>query len=109
MTARAPDDRVDDPPSPPLAARLRGVRSSPVREILALTERPGVISFAGGLPAPELFDAAGLRAAFAGALADAGGRALAAVLDDRGRPGAAGGGRGAADRARAADHAPASC
>ena len=71
MTARAPDDRVDDPPSPPLAARLRGVRSSPVREILALTERPGVISFAGGLPAPELFDAAGLRAAFAAALADA--------------------------------------
>jgi 2-aminoadipate transaminase len=55
----------------PLAARLRDVRSSPVREILALTERPGVISFAGGLPAPELFDAPGLRAAFADALSDA--------------------------------------
>jgi 2-aminoadipate transaminase len=55
---------------PPVAARLRGVRSSPVREILALTARPGVISFAGGLPAPELFDAPGLRAAFAEALAD---------------------------------------
>jgi 2-aminoadipate transaminase len=55
---------------PPIAARLRGVASSPVREILALTERPGVISFAGGLPAPELFDAAGLREAFAAALAD---------------------------------------
>ena len=40
---------------PPLAARLRGVRSSPVRDILALTQQPGVISFAGGLPAPELF------------------------------------------------------
>jgi 2-aminoadipate transaminase len=57
---------------PDTAARLRGVRSSPVREILALTERPGVISFAGGLPAPELFDAAGLRAAYAAALNDAG-------------------------------------
>jgi 2-aminoadipate transaminase len=57
---------------PDTAARLRGVRSSPVREILALTERPGVISFAGGLPAPELFDAAGLRAAYAAALDDAG-------------------------------------
>jgi 2-aminoadipate transaminase len=57
---------------PPLAARLRGVESSPVREILALTERPGMISFAGGLPAPELFDAAGMRAAFAAALEDAG-------------------------------------
>src|SRR5918997_987325 len=58
--------------TPPLAARLRGVRSSPVREILALTERPGTISFAGGLPAPELFDAPGMRAAFAAALDDAG-------------------------------------
>jgi 2-aminoadipate transaminase len=55
---------------PPAAARLRDVASSPVREILALTQQPGVISFAGGLPAPELFDAPGLRAAFAAALAD---------------------------------------
>lgn len=63
--------------TPPLAERLRGVKSSPVRDILALTERPGVISFAGGLPAPELFDAAGLRAAFEFALADhAAGRSL---------------------------------
>jgi 2-aminoadipate transaminase len=63
--------------TPPLAARLRGVRSSPVRDILALTERPGVISFAGGLPAPELFDAPGLRVAYAAALADgAAGRSL---------------------------------
>jgi 2-aminoadipate transaminase len=61
----------------PLAARLRDVRSSPVREILALTERPGVISFAGGLPAPELFDAPRLREAFADALSDsAAGRSL---------------------------------
>ena len=56
--------------SPPIASRLRDVASSPVREILALTARPGVISFAGGLPAPELFDAAGLREAFAAALSD---------------------------------------
>jgi 2-aminoadipate transaminase len=56
--------------SPPIASRLRDVASSPVREILALTARSGVISFAGGLPAPELFDAAGLREAFAAALSD---------------------------------------
>ena len=37
-----------------------------MREILALTARPGVISFAGGLPAPELFDAAGLRGGLRG-------------------------------------------
>jgi 2-aminoadipate transaminase len=57
---------------PFIAARLRHVASSPVREILALTARPGVISFAGGLPAPELFDGPGLRDAFVAALADAG-------------------------------------
>ncbi|HZB77406.1 MAG TPA: PLP-dependent aminotransferase family protein [Solirubrobacteraceae bacterium] len=62
--------RTDSPATPPLAARLRGVQSSPVREILALTERPGVISFAGGLPAPELFGAPALRAAFDAALQD---------------------------------------
>ncbi|HEU4975569.1 MAG TPA: PLP-dependent aminotransferase family protein [Baekduia sp.] len=62
---------------PPVAGRLRDVASSPVREILALTQRPGVISFAGGLPAPELFDADGLRTAFAAALeSGAAGRSL---------------------------------
>lgn len=48
----------------PMAARLQGVASSPVRELLALISRPGVLSFAGGLPAPELFDVDGLHAAF---------------------------------------------
>jgi 2-aminoadipate transaminase len=48
--------------------------SSPVRDILALTDRPGVISFAGGLPAPELFDLSGLRDAFAAVLSGDGAR-----------------------------------
>jgi 2-aminoadipate transaminase len=71
MTVRA-DQAVAQPQvaQPQVAARLRDVRSSPVRDILALTEQPGVISFAGGLPAPELFDAPGLREAFAAALSD---------------------------------------
>ncbi|WP_190159464.1 aminotransferase-like domain-containing protein [Streptomyces litmocidini] len=51
-------------PAPATASRLAGVGSSPVREILALTARPEVISFAGGLPAPELFDIDGIRAAY---------------------------------------------
>lgn len=55
---------------PAAAARLRDVAGSPVREILALTQKPGVISFAGGLPAPELFDTAGTAAAFAAVLSD---------------------------------------
>jgi DNA-binding transcriptional MocR family regulator len=48
---------------------------------LALLDRPEVVSFAGGLPAPELFDVEGLRAAFARALAaDRARRALQGVL-----------------------------
>ena len=56
---------------------MRGATSSPVRDILALTERPGVVSFAGGLPAPDLFDRAGLQAAFTAVLSEeSGARAL---------------------------------
>lgn len=54
----------------PPAHRLQGVRSSPVRDLLALTLRPEVISFAGGLPAPELFDVDGWGEAFAKAVVD---------------------------------------
>ncbi|WP_258948155.1 aminotransferase-like domain-containing protein [Lentzea californiensis] len=48
--------------------RTLSVASSPVRDLLALTSRPEVISFAGGLPAPELFDLDGVRAAYDRAL-----------------------------------------
>ncbi|MFI5954294.1 PLP-dependent aminotransferase family protein [Cryptosporangium sp. NPDC051539] len=51
-----------------VAARLRDVASSPVRDLLALLERPEVLSFAGGLPAPELFDLGGVREAYASVL-----------------------------------------
>lgn len=37
------------------ASRMDGLKGSEIREILKLTEKPGIISFAGGLPAPELF------------------------------------------------------
>ena len=37
------------------AERMDNVKASDIRELLALTARPEVISFAGGLPAPELF------------------------------------------------------
>jgi 2-aminoadipate transaminase len=56
-------------PLPPLSVQLAEVRSSPVRDILALTQREEVISFAGGLPAPELFPAELIAGAFASALA----------------------------------------
>jgi 2-aminoadipate transaminase len=37
------------------AKRMASLKASEIREILKVTERPEVISFAGGLPAPELF------------------------------------------------------
>lgn len=37
------------------AKRMDNMRASEIREMLKLTQRPEVISFAGGLPAPELF------------------------------------------------------
>jgi 2-aminoadipate transaminase len=37
------------------AQRTRTIKSSVIRELLKLTQRPEVISFAGGLPAPEVF------------------------------------------------------
>ncbi|WP_341716396.1 PLP-dependent aminotransferase family protein [Micromonospora sp. FIMYZ51] len=55
---------------PVIARRVTGLNHSPVRQLLALSARPDVISFAGGFPAPELFDVDGLRAGFAEALAD---------------------------------------
>ncbi|MFC7790988.1 aminotransferase-like domain-containing protein [Streptomyces cinereoruber] len=57
-------------PVPAVASRLANVGSSPVRDILALTARPEMISFAGGLPAPELFDVAGMRTAYDRVLAE---------------------------------------
>ncbi|MFN2220118.1 MAG: hypothetical protein ACK2UA_16040, partial [Anaerolineae bacterium] len=38
-----------------LAERAERMRSSIIRELLKFTQLPDVISFAGGLPAPESF------------------------------------------------------
>ncbi len=38
-----------------LAQRAQSMKSSAIRELLKITQLPDVISFAGGLPAPELF------------------------------------------------------
>jgi len=37
------------------ADRMDNLQASEIRELLKLTEKPEIISFAGGLPAPELF------------------------------------------------------
>lgn len=46
-----------------ISERARKLTSSAIREILKVTERPEVISFAGGLPSPVTFPVERLRAA----------------------------------------------
>ena len=53
-----------------LARRARAMNPSAIREILKLTERPGIISLAGGLPSPDTFPIAVLREATARVLKD---------------------------------------
>jgi 2-aminoadipate transaminase len=46
------------------------IESSAIRDLLRVIERPGIISMAGGLPAPEAFPTAELAEAFARILAE---------------------------------------
>ncbi len=48
-----------------LAGRTKALTSSAIREILKVATRPDITSFAGGLPAPELFPVAEIAAAAA--------------------------------------------
>ena len=57
------------------ARRLAGMGASVIREILKVTEQPEVISFAGGLPAPELFPVEELARAHAEVFAEEGAQA----------------------------------
>ena len=45
------------------AQRTAHLRASTIREMLKVTQQPDVISFGGGLPAPELFPTAGIAQA----------------------------------------------
>jgi 2-aminoadipate transaminase len=58
------------------AGRMRQLRPSTIREILKVTAQPEIISFAGGLPAPELFPVEAVRAAADEVLAHSGREAL---------------------------------
>jgi 2-aminoadipate transaminase len=76
------DPLLPAPPAPPsprlprLALRMADMPASAVREILKVAERPDILSFAGGLPAPELFPVEAIAEAHAAVLRDAGGKAL---------------------------------
>lgn len=58
------------------AHRTDLTEANAVREILKVTEHPEIISFAGGLPAPELFPTAEMERAFSEVLLNDGGAAL---------------------------------
>jgi 2-aminoadipate transaminase len=64
------------PPPFPLAQRMSRMKASAVREILKVAERPDVLSFAGGLPAPELFPVEAIAQAHAEVFAEEGRSAL---------------------------------
>ena len=59
-----------------LARRMSRMAVSQVREILKVTERPDIISFAGGLPAPELFPVDAIAAAHSEVFSEEGAQAL---------------------------------
>lgn len=58
------------------AARAELLKASEIREILKITVRPEIISFAGGLPAPEVFPVQELKQAAIRVFDEAGGQAL---------------------------------
>jgi 2-aminoadipate transaminase len=62
--------------SAPLARRMSRIKASAIREILKVTEQPDILSFAGGLPAPESFPVDAIARAHADVLAREGGAAL---------------------------------
>jgi len=58
------------------ARRTSTMKKSAIRELLKVGNRPGMISFAGGLPAPELFPIAEVEAATQRVLREHGRKAL---------------------------------
>ncbi|APR86996.1 Transcriptional regulator, GntR family protein [Minicystis rosea] len=70
-----PTTHADVPPLR-LARRMELMPPSAVREILKVAEQPDVLSFAGGLPAPELFPVEAIAESYQQVLADEGRAAL---------------------------------
>ncbi|HJQ25864.1 MAG TPA: PLP-dependent aminotransferase family protein [Blastocatellia bacterium] len=69
-----------------LARRMSGMSVSEVREILKVTERPEIISFAGGMPAPELFPVEAIAEAHRRVFADEGPQAMQYSTTEGWRP-----------------------
>ena len=58
------------------AQRTLGVKSSAIRELLKVTQKPEIISFAGGLPAPDVFPVKRFQEACHKVLSEQGAQAL---------------------------------
>ena len=58
------------------ARRIDAMKASEIRELLKLTARPDIISFAGGLPAPELFPVEEMKAAALAVMEESGRQAM---------------------------------
>lgn len=58
------------------AKRMDAMKASEIRELLKLTARPDIISFAGGLPAPELFPVEEMKAAAIAVMEESGRQAM---------------------------------
>ncbi|MBQ5405585.1 MAG: PLP-dependent aminotransferase family protein, partial [Oscillospiraceae bacterium] len=56
--------------------RMDGIKASDIRALLKLTAQPDIISFAGGLPAPELFPVEDIQTAFDAVMKENGRTAL---------------------------------
>ena len=88
------DGTITRPPAPAaetlwnerFAQRTQRITASLIRELLKLTERPDIISFAGGLPAPEVFPVEEVREATERVLRDHGSTALQYTTTEGYRP-----------------------
>ncbi|MBP1702750.1 MAG: aminotransferase [Chloroflexi bacterium] len=68
------------------AQRTQRMSSSAIRELLKLTEQPDIISFGGGMPAPEVFPIEEFTAACEKVMKDRGAQALQYSATDGYRP-----------------------
>lgn len=68
------------------ADRMEFMKASEIREILKVTEQPEMISFAGGLPAPELFPVEKLKEITVKVLTESGMQALQYATTEGFRP-----------------------
>ncbi len=62
--------------APHFATRTTRMKASEIRELLKLLDRPGILSFAGGIPDAELFPKAEFAAAYSQVLSEAPNQAL---------------------------------